>query len=208
MSTKQSGKAVEIPARHHGRGIQDDPGGKSAQHTFTPQPHREAPRLHARHGRTTTGHACWLARRWVESGVRFGTVNSGGWDPRANIFKSLDNRLPEIDACLSSLIEDLDSRGLLDSTLVLCMGEFGRSPKVNKEAGRFYLMRRDIESATRHFEKAAEIMDTDFHAWAVLPSRYQALAEAAKRREAAKTMVSEAQGARQQDARNGADAAV
>ena len=97
---------------------------------------REDPRLRDRYGRTTTGQSCLLARRLVESGVRFVTVNSGGWDHHANIFQSLDKRLPEIDACLSSLIEDLDSRGLLDSTLVLCMGEFGRSPKVNKEAGR------------------------------------------------------------------------
>jgi len=97
---------------------------------------REDPRLRDRYGRTTTGQSCLLARRLVESGVRFVTVNSGGWDHHANIFKSLDNRLPEIDRCLSALIEDLDSRGLLDTTLVLCMGEFGRSPKVNKEAGR------------------------------------------------------------------------
>ena len=82
------------------------------------------------------GQRCLLARRLVESGVRFVTVNSGGWDHHANIFASLDKRLPEIDGCLSSLIEDLDSRGLLDSTLVLCMGEFGRSPKVNNMAGR------------------------------------------------------------------------
>ena len=97
---------------------------------------REDPRLRDRYGRSTTGQSCLLARRLVESGVRFVTVNSGGWDHHANIFASLDKRLPEIDGCLSSLIEDLDSRGLLDSTLVLCMGEFGRSPKVNNMAGR------------------------------------------------------------------------
>ena len=97
---------------------------------------REDPRLRDRYGRSTTGQSCLLARRLVESGVRFVTVNSGGWDHHANIFPSLDKRLPEIDACLSSLIEDLDSRDLLDSTLVVCMGEFGRSPKVNKDAGR------------------------------------------------------------------------
>ncbi|MDB5350770.1 MAG: hypothetical protein JWN86_2017 [Planctomycetota bacterium] len=97
---------------------------------------REDPRLRDRYGRTTTAQSCLLARRLVESGVRFVTINSGGWDHHANIFASLDNRLPEIDKCLSALIEDLDSRGLLDSTLVVCMGEFGRSPKVNNMAGR------------------------------------------------------------------------
>ena len=75
---------------------------------------------------------------------------------------------------------------------------------VNKEAGRFYLMRRDIESATRHYEKAVELLDSDFHAWAMLTSCYQALGEDAKRREAAKKMVSESQRAIQQDPSNGA----
>ena len=97
---------------------------------------REDPRLRDRYGRTSTGQSCLLARRLVESGVRFVTVNSGGWDHHAKIFSSLDNRLPEIDKGLSALIEDLDSRGILDTTLVVCMGEFGRTPKINKEAGR------------------------------------------------------------------------
>jgi hypothetical protein len=97
---------------------------------------REDPRLRDRYGRNTTGQSCLLARRLVESGVRFVTVNSGGWDHHAKIFDSLDKRLPELDFALSALIDDLDSRGLLESTLVVCMGEFGRSPKVNKEAGR------------------------------------------------------------------------
>jgi uncharacterized protein (DUF1501 family) len=97
---------------------------------------REDPRLRDRYGRNTTGQSCLLARRLVESGVRFVTVNSGGWDHHAKIFASLDRRLPELDLALSALIDDLDSRGLLESTLVVAMGEFGRSPKVNKEAGR------------------------------------------------------------------------
>ncbi len=97
---------------------------------------REDPRLRDRYGRTSTGQSCLLARRLVEAGVRFVTVNSGGWDHHGNIFASLDKRLPEIDHCLSALIEDLEARGLLDSTLVLCMGEFGRTPKINNMAGR------------------------------------------------------------------------
>ena len=98
--------------------------------------HREDPRLRDRYGRTTTGQGCLLARRLVEAGVRFVTVNSGGWDHHANIFPSLDRRLPEFDAALSALIDDLDARGLLDSTLVVAMGEFGRTPKINDKAGR------------------------------------------------------------------------
>jgi adenylate cyclase len=76
--------------------------------------------------------------------------------------------------------------------------------EVNKEAGRFYLSQRDIPSATRHYEKAAELMETDFHAWAMLSSCYLAAGERAKLRETAKMMVSEAQRAVQQDPSNGA----
>ena len=84
----------------------------------------------------TLGQGCLLARRLVESGVRFVTVNSGGWDHHAKIFESLDRRLPDLDQALSSLLDDLDGRGLLETTLVVVMGEFGRTPKVNKDAGR------------------------------------------------------------------------
>jgi adenylate cyclase len=76
--------------------------------------------------------------------------------------------------------------------------------EVNKEAGRYYLMNRDVPTATRHYEKAAELMETDFHAWAMLSTCYQALGERAKLREAAKRMVSESQLAVQQDPSNGA----
>ena len=76
--------------------------------------------------------------------------------------------------------------------------------EVNKEAGRYYLMRRDIPSATRHYEKAAELMETDFHVWAMLSTCYQALGETAKLREAAKMMIAQSQLAVQQDPSNGA----
>ena len=75
---------------------------------------------------------------------------------------------------------------------------------VNKEAGRFYLSRREVPAATRHYEKAAELVETDFHGWAMLASCYLALGEQAKVRDAAKKMVSEAQKAVQQDPSNGA----
>jgi len=97
---------------------------------------REDPRVRDRYGRSTLGQSCLLARRLVESGVRFVTVNSGGWDHHAKIFPSLDKRLPEADLALSALLDDLSVRGLLDSTLVVVMGEFGRTPKINKDAGR------------------------------------------------------------------------
>lgn len=96
----------------------------------------ESDRLRDRYGRNTFGQSCLLARRLVESGVRFVTVNYGGWDHHAKIFDSLDKKLPEFDRGFSSLINDLTERGLLSDTLVVCMGEFGRTPKLNKDAGR------------------------------------------------------------------------
>ncbi|MGL4551353.1 MAG: DUF1501 domain-containing protein, partial [Gemmataceae bacterium] len=97
---------------------------------------KESPKLRDRYGRNTFGQSALLARRLVERGVKFVTVNFGGWDHHAKIWDGLKGRLPELDAGFSALIEDLSGRGLLDGTLVVCMGEFGRSPKVNKDAGR------------------------------------------------------------------------
>lgn len=88
------------------------------------------------YGRSEFGQSVLLARRLVENGVRFVTVNYGGWDHHGEIFKGLDSKLPEFDQGYSSLILDLDQRGLLEDTLVLAMGEFGRTPKVNDKAGR------------------------------------------------------------------------
>lgn len=96
----------------------------------------ESDRLRDRYGRTTFGQSCLLARRLVEGGVRFVTVNYGGWDHHAKIFESLDKKLPEFDRGFSALVTDLSERGLLADTLVVCMGEFGRSPKINKDTGR------------------------------------------------------------------------
>ena len=76
--------------------------------------------------------------------------------------------------------------------------------EVNKEAGRFYLLRRELETATRHYEKAAEVMETDFHAWALLSSCYRASGDLDKLRDAAGRMVSEAEKAIRQDPSNGA----
>jgi hypothetical protein len=96
----------------------------------------ETPAARDRYGRTTFGQSCLLARRLVERDVRFVTVNYGGWDHHAQIWNNLNRKLPEFDQGFSALIEDLDQRGLLASTLVVCMGEFGRTPRINNEAGR------------------------------------------------------------------------
>jgi hypothetical protein len=90
-----------------------------------------------RYGKNSFGQGALAARRLVEAGVRFVTVGTGGWDTHGQNFKSLKERLlPQLDVTLAALIADLDERGLLDSTIVYCAGEFGRTPKINKNSGR------------------------------------------------------------------------
>jgi hypothetical protein len=87
--------------------------------------------------RSPFGSNVLRARRLVEAGTRFVTVGLSGWDTHTNNFPELRNSLlPQLDAALSSLLRDLDERGLLDSTIVCCCGEFGRTPQVNGAAGR------------------------------------------------------------------------
>jgi hypothetical protein len=102
---------------------------------------KEPPALRDRYGRTTYGQSVLLARRLIEAGVRFVTVyysaGIGGWDTHKDNFAILKNsRLPHTDQTVSALLEDLDARGLLGDTLVFWTGDFGRSPKVNGDAGR------------------------------------------------------------------------
>ena len=95
--------------------------------------------LRNQYGRTPIGQGCLLARRLVESGVRFVTVNAARaiWDTHADNFnRCKDVLLPEFDAAFATLMEDMHQRGLLGSTLVVVSGEFGRTPKVNPNAGR------------------------------------------------------------------------
>ncbi len=87
-----------------------------------------------RYGRTTFGQSCLLARRLVEQGVPYVTVNFKGWDTHKQHFPAMRRLLPDLDRGLSALLEDLAERGLLDSTIVWAGGEFGRTPKVLWEA--------------------------------------------------------------------------
>lgn len=110
---------------------------------------RENPRLRDRYGRTYFGQACLLARRLVQSGVPFIQVNysgdaedeqqggDGGWDLHYRLFDRMQDRYcPIYDRALTALLTDLRERGLLDSTMVVAMGEFGRSPQISASAGR------------------------------------------------------------------------
>jgi hypothetical protein len=104
----------------------------------------EDPKLRDRYGRNKLGQSVLLARRLVEAGVRFVTVYDGqhngqeaNWDAHSNVFGRLKNDLiPPADQAFPALINDLSERGLLEETLVIAMGEFGRTPKINASAGR------------------------------------------------------------------------
>ena len=89
------------------------------------------------YGETDFGQRLLLARRLAEVGVSFTVVYWGGWDHHRTLFKTFrDGYAEKLDRGLSGLISDLDQRGMLDTTMVVCLGEFGRTPKVNKDAGR------------------------------------------------------------------------
>ncbi len=97
---------------------------------------REPDAVRDRYGRNGFGQRALLARRLVEAGVPFITLNEGGWDHHRDIFNALRTRLPAFEATIAALIEDLDQRGMLQRTMVLALGEFGRTPQVNSDRGR------------------------------------------------------------------------
>ncbi len=97
---------------------------------------KESDKVKEKYGKNQAGQRMLLARRLVESGVRFVSLTYGGWDMHQNIEAGFNRQGPELDKAYASLISDLDERGLLDSTLVMMSSEFGRTPKINKDSGR------------------------------------------------------------------------
>ena len=98
---------------------------------------RESKEVRDRYGRNDFGQRLLLARRLSEVGVSFVTVYNGGWDHHTKIFQDgFKKKIDRVDLGMSALINDLHERGQLDNTLVLLLGEFGRTPKINKDAGR------------------------------------------------------------------------
>jgi uncharacterized protein (DUF1501 family) len=87
--------------------------------------------LRDKYGRNTFGQSCLMARRLVEHGVKYVTINYRGWDTHSQHFEAMRRKLPELDNALSALLQDLSDRGLLDSTIIWCGGEFGRTPKID-----------------------------------------------------------------------------
>ena len=99
--------------------------------------HVEPDALRDEYGRNSLGQGCLMARRLVEAGVRCVTIDHSNWDTHADNFGTLKKSLlPALDAAMATLFRDLADRGLLERTLVVVSGEFGRTPRINKDAGR------------------------------------------------------------------------
>ena len=97
---------------------------------------KEDPKLRDRYGRHRYGQSALLARRLVEAGARCVNINTGNWDHHNDIAKGLEEHLPPLDRAIAALVEDLDERGLLNDVVIYCVGEFGRTPRMNGHAGR------------------------------------------------------------------------
>jgi len=95
---------------------------------------QESDETRNRYGRNTLGQSCLMARRLVETGVPYVKINARGWDTHKQHFQAMRRKLPELDRGIATLLIELSERGLLDSTVVWCCGEFGRSPKIQWEA--------------------------------------------------------------------------
>lgn len=97
---------------------------------------KEDAKLRDRYGRNQAGQRLLMARRLVEAGTRLVTLTYGGWDMHTGITNGFKSQMPSLDQGLSALLDDLSERGLLDETLVMVSSEFGRTPKINTDAGR------------------------------------------------------------------------
>jgi len=117
----------------HYRQAFDLMNSKEAQAAF--EISREPGKTRDRYGRNSFGQRALLARRLVEAGVPFITLYDGGWDHHSDMFPALTKRLPAWDQTVAALITDLEERGMLDGTLVIALGEFGRTPKISTLSG-------------------------------------------------------------------------
>jgi hypothetical protein len=131
-------KLADDPAvsfdQYYARGL-DLVSSREAQEAF--DIHKEDKAVREEYGRNDLGQRLLLARRLVEVGVSFVTVYNGGWDHHTKIFDAYKgDHMKRLDQGIAALLTDLDRRGLLEDTLVVCLGEFGRTPKINKDGGR------------------------------------------------------------------------
>ena len=97
---------------------------------------QEESTLRDQYGRHRYGQSALLARRLVEAGARCVNINTGNWDHHNDIAQGLEEHLPPLDRALATLVKDLETHGMLDDVIIYCVGEFGRTPRMNGHAGR------------------------------------------------------------------------
>ncbi|QDT09179.1 DUF1501 domain-containing protein [Stieleria marina] len=140
LQTIESGfaaKTRDTPASEHAKVLDKTLALMTSDQMKAFKVDEEPQAVKERYGTTGFGQGCLLARRLVEAGVPFIEVDLGGWDLHQNVHATLKNtKLPELDKAMSALVEDLAQRELIDDTVVMWMGEFGRTPRINANAGR------------------------------------------------------------------------
>jgi hypothetical protein len=140
LQTIESGfaaKTRDTPAAEHAKVLDKTLALMTSDQMKAFKVDQEPQAVKERYGTNGFGQGCLLARRLVESGVPFVEVDLGGWDLHQNVHATLaDTKLPQLDKAMSALVEDLEQRGLLQDTVVMWMGEFGRTPRINANAGR------------------------------------------------------------------------
>ncbi len=132
----------DLPASEHAKVLKKTLDLMTSDQMNAFKVEQEPQEMKERYGTDSFGQGCLLARRLVESGVPFVEVDLGGWDNHQGVHPILkDNKLPQLDRAMSALVEDLAQRELLKDTVVIWMGEFGRTPRINQNAGRDHFAR-------------------------------------------------------------------
>lgn len=135
-------KTNDTPAKEHAKVLDKTLALMTSDQMKAFKVDEEPAEVKERYGTDNFGQGCLLARRLVEAGVPFVEVDLGGWDLHNNVHATLkDQKLPVVDRAMSALVEDLEQRGLLQDTVVMWMGEFGRTPRINQTAGRDHFAR-------------------------------------------------------------------
>ena len=127
----------DLPAAEHAKVLKKTLDLMTSEQMEAFRVEKEPEEVKERYGTDNFGQGCLLARRLVEAGVPFVEVDLGGWDLHQNVHQTLSQtKLPQLDKAMSALVEDLAQRELIQDTVVMWMGEFGRTPRINQNSGR------------------------------------------------------------------------
>ncbi len=142
IETGFASRTRDLPASEHAKVLKKTFDLMTSDQMDAFKVDKEPQEVKDRYGTDSFGQGCLLARRLVEAGVPFVEVDLGGWDNHNGIHNILkDTKLPQLDRAMSALVEDLAQRELLQDTVVMWMGEFGRTPRINQNAGRDHFAR-------------------------------------------------------------------